>query len=124
MTRSNVLAWRWLLGTLTLLIGILFIDEAFVKRREAETVAGALGIALLAGGWLYIKHRAVAVFVAGASGLVLTLRPWLLPITIVDSYTKLPYDLSATAERNLYAVIPGLILCAVAGLLAWTSRPR
>ncbi|MCA9544830.1 MAG: hypothetical protein KC613_10585 [Myxococcales bacterium] len=124
MSPSATLAWRWLLGCLTFLIGVLFIDEALVKHKDAGTIASAIGMALLAGGWLYAKHRAVAVLVAGVAGMALLFRPWLLPITGTDPLTKIPYELGPFAERNLYALIPGLILCVAAGAVAWRGRRR
>ena len=122
MPHNHQASWRWLLGTFTVLIGVLFIDEAFVKRRGVETVVTAAVMGGLAWGWAKTRHRAMAVLVAGVCGMALAFRPWLLPITGTDPTTKIPFELGPFAERNLYALIPGLILCAAAGVLAWTGR--
>ncbi len=114
MDRRRVLWMFYAVVSLALLALGLALARA-PDPTDLMAIPVALFTAVTGKLWVTLNLRYLAVALAGVQGLMLTLKPWLVPISGHEMSGQ-PYALSPFAERHLGLLIPGVLLCALAAL--------
>lgn len=112
------------LSLLTGLAAIAAVRQLASTDGHALEAAVTLAVffAVLTIAWRAVRGPAIAAMLAALSGIAFVAKPWLAPVT--SEFMGEVHRMSPTSETHLYYVIPGVLLCVLAAVMASMIKLR